>query len=735
MRKVFIVFTAGHKNSSALGGRVCPGRILCLLLFIGLSFGIPPIWPSTPGGLPTLKAETTPPAPTPPDVLLAGEVERWIRQLYSPDVATRSSAAISLLTSNHPVAMEAMLNILKGAPAHASIPRGDKVQEKEVLVSVIKAFGFKGDDRAAAPLMELLKSEEQEVREAACQSLGRLRTPKAIGQMAAQLQEPQYPVAAKVLLISALGHTRDKEAVEPLLALLGSKEKELREAAAESLSLMAMQSFGKIEKWQAWWDLNRVKSREQWLVDIIERLEAANKELKNENESLKKEVAQKTIALLSEAVSQKNPKPLLEAMKQGHTEVRLFAIKEVSKLNDPSVFPQIILLLADKEKEVRAAVVQALGEIGEEAASAQGGPGPKVTDALLSALKDEEALVRERAARALGKFRQGPVVDALIDILKRDDTPVVLAACESLGQIGNHKAVEPLSELLNSPEAKIRETVAVALGRLKDLRAVAPLIAALKDKEERVRWFAADGLGNLKDQQAVEPLVALLSDRSARVREAAAEALGKIGSEKALEPLLKAMTYPDKKVVERTSEALLGLRIDNFDALSQLAEALYNNKDYKHASQVLERQLTQFSTEENYKEKLWASRHKLAKIYHLQKDWQKAIILYDTLSEYDKTDMEIKTGLAVCLMETKQYDRLLELYSQWMKELPEHSKECWKGRLNVLNALFEQGNYTKVVKVIDIFLMEDPELGGPDLKSKYLELAERSIRKIHTLGG
>jgi HEAT repeat protein len=666
----------------------------------------------------------------------AGEIERWIRQLYSPDVTIRTSAAVSLLSTGHPAALEALLNVLRGAPAHPGVQAGDKSQEREVLVSVIKAFGFKGDDRATKPLMELLQSEESEVRESACRSLGRLCTPRAIGQMAAQLQETKCPLSAKVLLIRALGQTRDKEAVEPLLAHLGSKEKELREASQEALSLMAMQSFGKdIEKWQAWWNLNKAKSREQWLADIAERLEETNKELRSENEHLKKEVAQKTIALLSEAVNQKNLRPLLEAMKQGHTEVRLFAIREVSKFNDPSIFPQVVVLLADKEKEIRASAVQALGELGDETASPSGGPGTTVIDLLLSALKDEEVVVREKAARALGKFHQEAVVNALLEVLRRDDTLVVMTACESLGQIGNQRAVEPLAGLLGSPEARLREASAVALGRLKDQRAVAPLIATLKDKEERVRWYAADSLGNLRDVQAVEPLVALLSDKSPRVREAAVAGLGKIGSEKALGPLLKALTDSDKKVVERTSEALLSLKIESFEALGQLAEAMYYNKDYSGASQVLERQLAQFSNSETYKEKLWDSRLKLAKIYQLQKDWQKAMILYEALSEYNKADLEIKMGLVMCLRETNQYDRLLELYGRWTKELPEHSKEWWKGRLEILNALFEQGNYTKVVKVVDTFLMEDPELGGPEFKGKSLELAERSVRKTHALGG
>src|SRR3989338_2030598 len=192
--------------------------VLCLFLFISLQLWVLPlkaeVGPQTPGGAAVF---VTSGAATPP----VADIERWLRQLYSPDLATRSSAAISLLSTNHPAAIEPLLNILKGVPAPNGVQAGDKAQEREALVTVIKAFGFKGDDRAVVPLMELLQKEEQEVRDAACQSLGRLRTPRAVGQMAAQLQEPRCPVSAKVLLVRALGQTRDKEAVEPLLALLG----------------------------------------------------------------------------------------------------------------------------------------------------------------------------------------------------------------------------------------------------------------------------------------------------------------------------------------------------------------------------------------------------------------------------------------------------------------------------------------------------------------------------------
>jgi HEAT repeat protein len=76
-------------------------------------------------------------------------------------------------------------------------------------------------------------------------------------------------------------------------------------------------------------------------------------------------------------------------------------------------------------------------------------------------------------------------------------------------------------------DSMVRESAARALGRIGDPRAVEPLIAALK--EEDGRSSAARAPGEIGDARAVEPLIFALKDEDIGVRSAAAKALDEIG--------------------------------------------------------------------------------------------------------------------------------------------------------------------------------------------------------------
>jgi len=142
------------------------------------------------------------------------------------------------------------------------------------------------------------------------------------------------------------------------------------------------------------------------------------------------------------------------------------------------------------------------------------------------------------------------------------------------------------------------------------------------------------------------------------------------------------------------------------------------------------KQISKFSTSETHKDKIRDRRLKLAIAYQQQKDWQQASEQYDMLvSEQKPKDLNLMVALIECLKELKQYTRMLEHYSVWIKEQPEHATVWWEGRLEIIYTLFEQGNHEKIQKLVDEFQLEDPELGGPRLKRQFLELAESSASK------
>ncbi|MEP9412364.1 MAG: HEAT repeat domain-containing protein [Candidatus Brocadia sp.] len=642
---------------------------------------------------------------------LRRKLDEWTEQLRSNDPTIRSSAAVSLLGLNLLNAQEPLLRILKS----------DKERE-EVKISVIKAFGFTRDDRATDILINLLDSDSVAIQTASAETLGELKTKNSIQMISEALLDPHRSLNAKIWLAKALGNTNDRDAVEPLIKTLAMDDRGLREAAKKSLEkITKLTTSNDVEWWNEWWLLNKTKTREQWLEDIVLKQEENAKQLESKIAQMKLEVAQKSIKLLEIRPDKMDPKPLLEAIKSEYPEVRIFAAKELAKIKNPSVIDVLINAISDKEEEVRIVVVQALGEIGDEGA---------VTP-LINTLNDESMIVSERAAKSLGQLGKKEAVGPLISALNNNSNlSIVCSIIEALGQIGDTRSVEPLITFLTHKEPKVRECAAASLGKLRDARAVEPLIAVLNDGQERVRWYAADSLGKIGDPVCVDSLVKLLSDTSARVRESAVTALGQIGNQMAIESLIKALQDTDRRVAEQAAEALVNIRKMNFDMLDTVATTFYTNRDYKRAVTLLERQIAEYSRQPELQEKISQAKIKLAKTLFAIKDWPKALGLYEEMVKRSPGDDTIKSELIQCLKEMKQYDRALEWYSAWAKEIPHNNQLWWQGRLDVAMTMFEQGRFENVKNLIDGLYAEYPDFGGEPFRTRFQELREKCLEAL-----
>lgn len=122
---------------------------------------------------------------------------------------------------------------------------------------------------------------------------------------------------------------------------------------------------------------------------------------------------------------------LSRALRDDDQAVRLRAAQAISKIGDPqgrSVSSLSLALARDASLDVRAMAAEALGLIGSPAGAA--------ADALIRALGDESAVVRERAAEAVGRLALKRAEDSLRRLSDDPDDRVRRAARSALDGLG-----------------------------------------------------------------------------------------------------------------------------------------------------------------------------------------------------------------------------------------------------------------------------------------------------------
>jgi HEAT repeat protein len=207
---------------------------------------------------------------------------------------------------------------------------------------------------------------------------------------------------------------------------------------------------------------------------------------------------------------------LIEALKDENIGVRRDVVDALGRFKDARAIPALIETLKDKNLAVQEQVRNALtlgklntaielGKVRTNAAWALAYIGAPAVPALVEALKDRDAYVREWAAGALGEIQGVHAVPELIETLNDENCKVRAQAVRALGDIakansGNSdvaKAVPALIEALNDENCDVRVRAVHALGEIKVVSAVPVLIEALKDEDASVRYGAAHALGDI----------------------------------------------------------------------------------------------------------------------------------------------------------------------------------------------------------------------------------------------
>jgi len=221
------------------------------------------------------------------------------------------------------------------------------------------------------------------------------------------------------------------------------------------------------------------------------------------------------------------------------------AKKALTEIGVPAVQP-LIVALKNENNLVRQKAAQTLGKIGDK----------RAVEPLIEALKDKDGSVRYYAASAFTMIRDNRAVEPLIAVLKDEHVYGPNPAISALGEIGDARAAKSLVPLLKHKDMNIRQKVAQALGKIGNKESIGPLANCVNDENKIVRLAVARALAKFRDKKAAKALNAFLKDRDPYVRQAAVRGLGEIGDGEAIKPLSECVSDEDKNVGRAAVETL-----------------------------------------------------------------------------------------------------------------------------------------------------------------------------------
>ena len=171
-----------------------------------------------------------------------------------PDPQVRRAAARALGRSKNKEVFDLLLSLIHD-------------ENSDVRGAAAQAMGSQRNEKADDVLIEVLEKDKSgTVRGKAVQGLGRLGTEQARDKVLGCLKSEQADIRSSAAV--ALGRSKDKKSIEPLIAALLDPDYKVRNAASKSLARLGGQddlyemtkgkSADEMHKaWQDWWDKNR----------------------------------------------------------------------------------------------------------------------------------------------------------------------------------------------------------------------------------------------------------------------------------------------------------------------------------------------------------------------------------------------------------------------------------------------------------------------------------------------
>ncbi len=257
-------------------------------------------------------------------------------------------------------------------------------------------------------------------------------------------------------------------------------------------------------------------------------------------------------------------------LKSRDAETRRRAARSLGVGGKTSAIASLQPLLEDPDWAVRQAAVEALGIVAHPSAI------PPLVAAVRAAdrIADQAGAAAVRAAAVEAFGRIGPAgLPALLEALRDRHAKLRETAIAALGAIGGPESASALGAMVDDDRSGVRQVAASALARAAGPAAVPALRRALGHKDPTTRRAAADALATVRDAAAVDAVRGAVADGDRQVRDAAVRALASIATPEAVTALVEALHAGDRETKAAVAASLRSFEWTPHDAAQRVLHA------------------------------------------------------------------------------------------------------------------------------------------------------------------
>ena len=260
---------------------------------------------------------------------------------------------------------------------------------------------------------------------------------------------------------------------------------------------------------------------------------------------------------------------LIETLHDFRSGIRAEAALALARAENPGAIPALLISIHDPDVLTASRVIYALEKV----------PSAKIGEAVAPHLTHKDPLIRQYAARTLGKQNYNNAVGQLTVLLGDHNLRVVVEASRALGEIEDDDAVHPLGTVVTTHQSHhARKAATEALGKIGSKKGKDYLIHATLDKSVGVRIAAIRALSKTAGEGSEAFINQMLTDSSRLVRAAALESYGTAGVERAIPKLMEEAKNNEDPLM-RTA-AVLGLAELDDDRIGPFLVSMLSNPDW-----------------------------------------------------------------------------------------------------------------------------------------------------------